>query len=234
MPDHPTDRLVAPAGPLRTLGRAVLALAIAVASLGAASVLAPDRAALAQAPRDPGAEQFVQTQAQRVISILGDTRRSRPDRIRDFRLVVNEIADIPRITRFVLGKYARTATPAQMQAFSAVFHEYAQNVYEHRLGDFHGDRVTVTGSLVRKPGDVVVNTTVFGPGGGEPAQVSWRVLGSGASWKVVDLENAGVWLAITQQQDFVSTIDNHGGRIDALISQLEKLTRQQATGADAR
>ena len=28
---------------------------------------------------------------------------------------------------------------------------------------------------------------------------------------------SGVWLAITQQQDFVSTIDNNGGKIDVLI-----------------
>ncbi|PZR30546.1 MAG: toluene tolerance protein, partial [Caulobacter segnis] len=29
-------------------------------------------------------------------------------------------------------------------------------------------------------------------------------------------------LAITQQQDFVSTIDNAGGNIDVLINQLQK------------
>jgi phospholipid transport system substrate-binding protein len=220
--------------PKQTLAGAALAAAIAAAGLGAAWILAPDRAAMAQAPRDLGAEQFVQTQAQRAISILGDDSRSNVDRMRAFRGVVNEIADIPRITRFVLGKYARTTTPAQMQAFAAVFRQYAQNVYEHRLGDFRGDTVTVTGSVVRKPGDVVVNTIVFGPGNSQPQHVSWRVLGSGSNWKVVDLESAGVWLSITQQQDFVSTIDNNGGRVDALISQLEKLTQQQATDAKAK
>lgn len=218
----------------QTLARVVLAFAIGSTGLAGAGLFAPDRAALAQAPRDLGAEQFVQTQAQRAISVLGDDSRSNADRMSAFRGVVNEIADIPRITHFVLGKYARTATPAQMQAFAAVFRQYAQNVYEHRLGDFRGDTVTVTGSIVRKPGDVVVNMVVYGPGGSQPEQVAWRVLGSGSSWKVVDLEDAGVWLSITQQQDFVSTIDNNGGRVDALISQLEKLTRQQATDAKAK
>ena len=37
---------------------------------------------------------------------------------------------------------------------------------------------------------------------------------------MVDVQVKGVWLAITQQQDFVSTIDNHGGNIDVLIKQL--------------
>ena len=44
----------------------------------------------------------------------------------------------------------------------------------------------------------------------------------GANWKVVDVQFKGIWLAITQQQDFVSTIDNAGGNIDVLINQLQK------------
>ncbi|HQT52523.1 MAG TPA: ABC transporter substrate-binding protein, partial [Phenylobacterium sp.] len=35
----------------------------------------------------------------------------------------------------------------------------------------------------------------------------------------------GVWLAITQQQDFVSTIDNAGGDISVLIAQLQRNSR---------
>ena len=56
--------------------------------------------------------------------------------------------------------------------------------------------------------------------------VSWRVLGAGAAFKVVDVQTRGVWLAITLQQDFVSTIDNAGGSVEALIQKLE--------GADGR
>jgi phospholipid transport system substrate-binding protein len=52
------------------------------------------------------------------------------------------------------------------------------------------------------------------------------VLGSGSSWKVVDLEDAGVWLSITQQQDFVSTIDNAGGNVQVLIDQLRQQLAQ--------
>lgn len=214
-----------------TIAQLALAAAMAAVSLVAAGPFAPGRGAWAQAPRDLGAEQFVQTQAQRVISILGDESQGYAERLSTFRSVVDEIADEPRITRFVLGKYARTATPAQMQAFAAVFRQYAQNVYEQRLGDFRGDKVTVTGSVARAPGDVVVNMTIVDGGSSPPVQAAWRVLGSGSNWKVVDLEVSGVWLAITQQQDFVSTIDNNGGRLDALILQLEKLTQQQQTGA---
>lgn len=207
----------------------VKAAAAAVLALGVAAPLnaAAPSLAFAQAPRDAGAEQFVQTQAQRVISILNDKGENSADKIRVFRGVVDEIADVPRITSFVLGKYARTITPAQRQRFAVVFREFAQNVYESRLGDYHGETVKVTGSVVRKPGDVVVNTTISGGKLSQPVQASWRVLGSGSGWKVVDVQVSGIWLAITQQQDFVSTIDNAGGNIDVLIAQLEKQVQQQ-------
>jgi phospholipid transport system substrate-binding protein len=208
------------------------AAAAAAIVLGAAVPLnaAAPSLASAQAPRDAGAEQFVQTGAQKIISILNNRAEGAGDKIRTFRGIVDDLADVPRITNFVLGKYARTITPAQRDRFARVFREYAQNVYETRLGDYHGETVTVTGSVVRKPGDVVVTTTISGGKVSQPVTASWRVLGGGSSWKVVDVQVAGIWLAITQQQDFVSTIDNAGGNVDVLIAQLDKQVQQQTAG----
>jgi phospholipid transport system substrate-binding protein len=214
----------------RTLARIALVAAIALTGLLAASIQSP---AQAGEPRDRGAEQYVQAQGQRLVSILADKSQSIADRILAFRAAVNEIADVPRITRFVLGRHARTITPAQMQRFAPVFQGYAQDVYQQSLADFHADTLTVTGSLVREPGDVVVRTTITGGDAKQPTLVSWRVFGSGSNWKVEDVETSGVWLAITEQNDFVSTIDNHGGSIDALISRLEALTQRQPAAAAA-
>ena len=61
--------------------------------------------------------------------------------------------------------------------------------------------------------------------------VLWRVLAEGGGWKVVDVQVQGVWLAITEQQDFVSTIDNSGGNIQVLIDQLKRqVAKEAATG----
>jgi phospholipid transport system substrate-binding protein len=209
-----------------------LFLKTAVAAALVLAAAAPLNAALpgvaqAQAARDAGAEQFVQAGAQRIITVLNDKGEGAAEKIRVFRGLVDELADVPRVTNFVLGKYARTISPAQRDRFAKVFREFAQNVYETRLGDYHGENVKVTGSVVRKPGDVVVATTISGGKLNQPVQASWRVLGSGSSWKVVDVQVSGIWLAITQQQDFVSTIDNAGGNIDTLIAQLEKQVQQQ-------
>ena len=76
--------------------------------------------------------------------------------------MIDQLADFQRITGFVLGKYARVATPAQRRQFNSVFRVYAQNLFQSHLAGFKGNRLQVTGSVVRGPGDVVVNTIVSG------------------------------------------------------------------------
>jgi phospholipid transport system substrate-binding protein len=183
--------------------------------------------AAAQGARDAGAEQFVQVEAQRVLTVLSDRGRGAADKIRVFRGLIDQIADVPLITNFVLGKYARSITPAQRAEFAPVFREYAQNVYESRLTEYHGELLKVTGSVAKKPGDVVIASIVSGGKLDKPLPVAWRVLNRDGGWKIVDVQVSGVWLAITQQQDFVSTIDNAGGNINVLIGQLQAQVRQQ-------
>jgi len=199
----------------RGLG-AALAAAVGLLTLGAAGT------SQAQGTRDPGAEQFVQASAQKVIGILADKSLSETQKETVFHRAIDELADVPKITNFVLGKYARSITPEQKARFTPTFRAYAESVYRNRLDDYHGEVVKVTGSTVRKPGDVIVNTQITGGQNAQPVDVAWRVLGGPAGWKAVDVQFKGVWLAITQQQDFVSTIDNAHGNIDVLIAQLQR------------
>jgi phospholipid transport system substrate-binding protein len=192
-----------------------------VLGLATAGIAAPRRGS-AQGTRDSDAEAFVQSGAQRIISILADKHLDHAGKEAAFRRAIDELTDVPRITRFVLGKYARTVTPAEYADFAVAFREYVERVYRNRLDSYNGEVLQVTGSTVRKPGDVIVRTRISGGKMSEPVEVSWRVLGAGGSWRIVDAEFKGVWLAITQQQDFVSTMDNAHGDIRVLIDRLNR------------
>ena len=176
--------------------------------------------ALAQAARDPSAEQFVQAAAQKTLAILNQAATAQ--RESEFRQAIEELSDLPKISNFVLGKYGRTITPEQRARFDTAFRRYAESVYEKRLMDYRRATLKVIGSQVRKPGDVIVRAQLSGGPPGNPLIVSWRVMRDDGAWKIIDLEFQGVWLAITQQQDFVSTIDNAGGDVGVLIRQLER------------
>lgn len=203
------------------------ALAIALGAPVAAGPLATPAAAQGQ-QRDAGAEAFVQREASRGLQILhgasGQQERAA------FRQFVDQNADVPRITEFVLGKYARTLSPPQKRAFAAAFRDYANTIYESRLGQYRGETLRVTGSTVRVAGDVVVASQIVGGRQRQPVPVAWRVIDGPAGWKVADVNVAGIWLAITERQDFVSTLDNHRGDVDVLIAQL----RRQTAGQEAR
>ena len=191
---------------------------MAVAATGAATM---PTAALAQgAARDTQAESFIDASARHVLGILNNRSIDTASRRQAFHQMAGDLIDWQRLTHFVLGKYSRTATPDQYQRFAGTYRTYNEGIYQRRIDDYKGLRAVVTGSVVRRPGDVIVRTMLSGAPGQQPTELSWRVLGGGNSWKVVDVQVKGVWLAITQQQDFVSTIDNGGGRIDTLINQL--------------
>jgi phospholipid transport system substrate-binding protein len=206
------------------------ALALCVTAPFGLLAVAPASAQAIRSHGDPSAEAFVQTEASKGVAILNDGSLGLGAKKQAFYGFVNQIADVPRITNFVLGRYRRQVTAAQYQQFADVFRQYADSVYESRLGEYHGEKLQVTGSLVHAPGDVVVSSLVTGGDfKGQPV-VNWRVLKGPDGWKVVDVQAQGVWLAVVEQQDFTSTLANANGNIDVLINQL----RAQAAGAARR
>lgn len=202
---------------------AASAALLAAVLVGAPAMLMAPAPAAAQvsARRDASAEAFVAAEARMALDILHNSGMSTAAKKAAFRQFVDRAADVPKITGFVLGKYRRSVSPQQYQDFAAAFRAYANNVYESRLSRYKGEDFRVTGSQVRTPSDVVVNSQVVGGELNRQANVAWRLNKDAAGrWRVVDVNIAGVWLAITQQQDFVSTLDNNRGDIGVLIGQL--------------
>ncbi|WP_158913090.1 phospholipid-binding protein MlaC [Caulobacter sp. S45] len=200
-------------------GAAVLALTAALPLTLASS--APAMAQAARGHGDPQAEAYVQTQANRALTILNDQGMSVAAKKQAFYGFVNDVADVSRITDFVLGRYRRALTPEQYNRFAQAFRQYADSIYETRFGDYHGEKLTVSGSVARSPNDVVVSSIVSGADYKGNPVVNWRLLRGANGWKVVDIQAQGVWLAVVQQQDFTSTLANHNGDVDVLIHQLQ-------------
>ncbi|MGP1276142.1 MAG: MlaC/ttg2D family ABC transporter substrate-binding protein [Caulobacterales bacterium] len=183
--------------------------------------------ALAAAQTADQAESFVQREAQEVIDALQAYRDGELDEAtlrENFRERVDILADVPRITQFVLGRYRRGADEADLEEFSAVFREFAINVYERELGNYAGQTLEVTGSITRAPGDYIVESVVRANGAGEDVPVNWRVMAGDSGMRVVDAEVLGVWLAQTQREQITGIIGNAGGDISAATRALRERT----------
>lgn len=198
----------------------------AIKAVWAAIVLAFALSAAARA--DQRAESFVTERANEALTVLNDDTVTLAEKKETFRTLVDDVADVPKITRFVLGRYSRNLDPATMSEFSEVFRSYAIGVYEDRLGDYAGETLQVTGSTERQAGDYVVHSVVSGGGQQDDLEVNWRVLIDDAGVaKVVDVEVYGVWLAINQREEIVGIIQQNRGSVEAAIDALRQRIAEQ-------
>lgn len=218
-----SDPIIAPAPyPGR---RTVLCLVAAAAGM---TLIAP--AAFA----DRGSEGFVQRNADLALVSLNDPKLTLEQRQKAFADLMARFADLPRISRFVLGRYARNVTPAQFTLFRDRFTRYAIAVYATQLDQFRGDSIRVTGSIDPRPGESIVASRISRRAGG-PLLVRWRVQRySNGEFRIIDVELGGVFLAIQQRSDFEAFLEQAGGKPEALITRLENLTVQLQTEAAAR
>src|SRR5476651_118182 len=80
------------------------------------------------------ARSFVANLGQQAIQVLGPSVPT-PQRLARFRQLFSNDFDVPGMGQFVLGRYWRTATPAEQQEFLQLFQEYIVRAYSARLAE---------------------------------------------------------------------------------------------------
>lgn len=183
------------------------------------SVFALFLAALPAAAQNANpAEQFVSGRIRAGLTILNDTSLDAAARSHEFEDFLLDATDLKRIALFTLG--SATATPPQRDAFTAAFSTYATAVYRSYFQRYSGQSLTVTGSRANGPGDTIVHTSMNDPNGGRPLAVDFRVRTDGPKPLVIDIGIAGIWLALTQHDDFAAFLARNNGNVDALTAHL--------------
>lgn len=191
-------------------------------------------AAPASAARNAEAEAYVQANAAEALEVLrANARVTEASRRQQFYRLMEQLADMPRISTYVLGRYGvqLRADAALRAEWQQTFQDYAIAVYENQLARYAQSDLRVTGSIERRAGvDVVVLSEMIPPSGGRALPVQWRLLKSGASWKVVDValvvEGNEIWLAQQQQRDFLAELDSNNGDIRALMRSVRDQTER--------
>ena len=190
----------------------------------------------AHAARNSDAETYVQTNATAALAALANTNAAQ--RRQNFQRLMAQFADMDRIATYMVGRYspALRADADLRRDWRAAFQEFAIATYEDQFQNLSGGQVRVTGSEERVAGrDVIVSSQVRPPRGA-PMQVQWRVLRSGAGWKVMDVAVGAdeVWLGQIQQRQFLSQLDDNNGNVRALINDLRGRTTAMRDRAPAR
>jgi phospholipid transport system substrate-binding protein len=182
----------------------------------ATAALALPRPALT-AP-DPVA--FIRELGTRAIEVLGPKVPVNL-RLTRFRELFQNDFDVPRIGRFVLGRYWRTATPQEQQEFLGLFQEYIVQAYSNRLGEYGGQPFIVTGTRPGGSGEIIVTSQIIRENSSRVA-VDWYLVEGGGQYKIVDVYVGGVSMAVTERDEFAAVIQRNGGQVSALIALLRR------------
>jgi phospholipid transport system substrate-binding protein len=191
----------------------------------AASVLLASAAAPALA--DARTEAYVQTNASEVLQSLNNPKLSAAERTAAFSNYMDKFTNLDAVSNFVIGKYSRRFTPAELTKYRKSFRNYALAVYEYQLDDYRGEAVIVKNSVDRSETDSIVNTVIKRQDG-KDMDVRWRVQGKEGSYQVVDvalnLDGNLIWLGIEQRAQFIALLDKNNGSADSLIRKIDSMT----------
>jgi len=194
---------------------------LAAALAGMVALATPAGRALAA----DDAASFVGQAADSVLALARDKGLSQHKFKERLRTIAEQDFDVPRIARFALGQYWRSASDTDRQEFVEAFEDYMVEVYATHFRQYSGANFKVVGQ--RAQGDTTMVTTEIAQASGQPpAKVIWQVAHQPNGYKITDVVIEGISQAITYREEFSSVIGLHGGQVSALTQQL----REKAKG----
>jgi len=137
--------------------------------------------------------------------------------------------DFVHMTRLALGRDWRQASPEQQKALANEFQTLLVRTYSKALTEYKNQTIDVK-PLVLKAGetDVKVRSEIKQPGA-KSIQLDYYLQKNNASWKIYDIEVAGISLVTNYRESFASEVRNSG--IDGLLKSLQTKNKSDDTVA---
>ena len=169
---------------------------------------------------DPGS--YVISTTEKAIKTLTDESIDPQEKEIRFGKLFDENFDIPSISRFVLGKYWKSATTTQKKEFIVTFRNYIVKTYSSRFSEYTCEKLTLINSENESNPKLFIVHTALNREDAPPIKVDWRVGLKKDRYVILDIIIEGISLAITQRSEFVSVIDQNDGNVDNLIKLLKE------------
>ena len=166
------------------------------------------------------AEALINKVVARINGVI-NSGKSESAMIRDFEGIFQDYADVTFIAFKTLGPPARTASKAQMAAYSKAFQGYMARKYGKRFREFIGGEVVVREARAVSSYFEVRTTAVLK--GSAPFDVSFFVSDKSGRDLFFDMRIEGVSLVNSEKEEIGALLDRRGGNLDQLISDLNSM-----------
>ena len=170
---------------------------------------------------------FVDKAGQDLVNAINDPRLNQAQRRDRVANILRSAIDIEGTGRFILGRYVRQATPAELQDYLKLFDEIIIRNLSARFGEYRGVKFSLGRSQQRTEEDAMVSTLVERPN--RPAfTLDWRVAEINGQPKVVDVIAEGTSLRLTTRSEYSAVIQRNNGRVASLLDAMRGQITQLA------
>lgn len=170
---------------------------------------------------------FVDKAGQDLVNAINDQRLNQAQRRDKVASILRTAIDIEGTGRFILGRYVRQASPAELQDYLKLFDEIIIRNLSSRFGEYRGVKFSLGRSQQRTEEDALVSTLVERPS--TPAfTLDWRVAEINGQPKVVDVIAEGTSLRLTTRSEYAAVIQRNGGRVASLLDAMRGQIAQLA------
>ena len=139
-----------------------------------------------------------------------------------FRKLFSDNLDLDFISRYVLGRYWKTATVAQRVDFVALYKEYNVKTWSKRFDEFKGKKFVFKGVVLgNNPNHAFVETEVP-MDEGNAISVRWRVSDNNGKLKIIDIIIENVSLVQTARNEYTSFIAKSPKGVEGLLDNLRE------------
>ncbi len=139
----------------------------------------------------------------------------------DFERLFARYADVPVIARSALGVASKSASAAQMAAFTKAYQAYISRKYGRRFREFIGGKIEVTGGKPVKSYFEVISVAYLQ--GEQPFDLRWHVSDKSGKNLFFNIIIEGVNMLASERTEIGALLDQVGGDVDALTARLKTL-----------
>ncbi len=163
------------------------------------------------------ARALIDTVVAEVNSVI-NSGKSESAMFKDFEQIFANYADVPTISRSALGVASKSASAAQMTAFTKAFRGYISRKYGRRFREFIGGKIEVTDSQPVKSFFEVVSVARLQ--GEAPFDLRWHVSDKSGKNLFFNIIIEGVNMLATERTEIGAMLDANGGDLDKTIAQM--------------
>jgi len=170
---------------------------------------------------------FVGKAGQELVNAINDPRLNQTQRRDRVASILRNAIDIEGTGRFILGRYVRQASPAELQDYNKLFDEIIIRNLSARFGEYRGVKFSLGRSQQRTEEDALVSTLIERPN--NPSfTLDWRVADINGQPKVVDVIAEGTSLRLTTRSEYAAVIQRNSGRVASLLDAMRGQIAQLA------